>query len=218
VLFCHPESEAKAAKHKGLGKQKGFLGAPGIAFLEPDGEGIVQVPASTHSVAQFEHYGQRAQQLLAWRAAAAKGDARAVASLLVAQLEERQVGLDVATARRRDLKSETDAERARLDELLLDLRISAEIGAVQNDLPGRRELGKKYLAMLAKGTLPSPMVTRGLWFVIMEHAEATGDPAAFEVGLQGMRRNVQLTAGGEEWGAKLVLECEGKLAALRSRK
>lgn len=216
MLFCHPESEAKAAKHKGLGKQLGVTGLPGLAFLTADGEVVVKIPASLHSVAQFEQYGARARQLLAWRAAAANGDARAAASLLIAQLEERQLDLAAAELRRRQLPGETGAERARLDELLLDRRIEAEMQPVHSDLAGRRRLGAKYLAMLRDGPRPSADVTRGFWFVILEHCEAVGDADGFAEALAGLRGNVQRTAGGAEWGQKLVAGYEAKLQRLRA--
>jgi hypothetical protein len=218
VLFCHPESEAKAAKHQGLAKEKGFLGAPSIAFLEPDGTVIVQVPPSEHSVAQFEHYGQRARQLLRWRAAAKQGDARAAAALLIAQLEERQLQRPAAEARRARLTDETGDERRRLDELLLDLRIGEELTAVHDNLPARQELGARYLVMLAAGTRPSDSVSRGFWFVILERSEAAGDATGFATGLAGLRRNVELTSGGAAWGGKMLAEYEEKLARLKARK
>lgn len=218
MLFCHPESEAKAAKHKGLGKQKGVTGLPGIAFCTGDGEVVVQVPPSVHTVAQFEHYAARARQLLRWRAAAAKGDGRAAAALLIARLEERQVDRKTATAARASLHDETDAERARLDELLLDLRIVEELVPVHNDTAARRKLGAKFLAMLASGPRPSADVSRGFWFVILEHCEAEGDRDGFRIGLEGLRGNVARTSAGAEWGTKLISDYEQKLARLRPGK
>jgi hypothetical protein len=218
VLFCHPESEAKAARHKGLGKQKGVTGLPGIAFFTADGEVVVQIPASAHSVAQFEHYERRARQLLQWRAAAAKGDARAAAALLVAQLEERQLDRAAAMAQRNKLHDETDAERARLDELLLDLRIGEQLMPVQGDTAARQQLGAKFLAMLAAGSRPSADVSRGFWFVILEHCEEAGDVDGFRIGLEGLRVNVARTSGGAEWGTKMLAGYEQKLEQLRARK
>lgn len=218
MLFCHPESEAKAAKHQGLGKQKGLQGLPGIAFFTADGEVVVQVPPAAHSVARFARYAERAQQLLRWRAAAAKGDARAAAALLVAQLEERQLDRAAAEAARGQLADETPSERARLDELLLDLRIGEELLAAGPDAANRRALGKRYLAMLATGPRPSPLVSRGFWFVVLEHAEAVGDAEGFDVGLVGLRGNVERTANGAEWGTRLLAEYEAKRARLRPRK
>jgi hypothetical protein len=217
-LFCHPESEAKAAKHKGLGRQKGFPGAPGLGFFDSDGEAIVQVPAAVHSIAQFRRYEQRARQLLQWRAAVAKGDARAAASLLIAQLEERQLDPRTAMARRSQLRDENPVERARLDELLLDLRIAAEIAAVHDDPVKRCELGGAYLRMLANGPRPSAAVTRGFWMVILEHCTATADAKGFATGLDGMRGEIERTSGGAEWGAKMLAEYERTLARLRAGK
>ena len=218
VLFCHPESEAKAAKHQGLAKRKGVTGLPGIAFLDAAGEVIVQVPPAVHSLARFEHYAQRARQFLQLRAAAAAGDPRAAAALLIAQVEERQLDHAAATRRRGQLAGETAAERARLDELLLDLRLSTAITAAGSDTAARRELGRQYLALLATDSRPSPAVSRGFWFVILEHCEAAGDVEGFAVGLAGLRRNVELTSGGAEWGTRLLAEHEAKLARLRARK
>lgn len=218
MLFCHPESDAKAAKHKGLGKQKGVVGLPGIAFFDGNGDLVVAVPPSEHSVAQFRDYGRRAQQMLQWRDAAAAGEPRAAAAWLVAQLEERQLARDAALARRRLLHDETPAERARLDELLLDLRIGEELRVVHNDRQRRRELGKQYLAMLATGPRPSPAVSRGFWFVILEHCEAATDVRGFEIGLEGLRREVERSARGAEWGVKLLAGYEATLAKLRGAK
>ena len=218
MLFCHPESEAKAAKHKGLGKQKGVTGLPGIAVFTREGEVVVQVPASVHTVAQFEHYEARARQLLQLRAAAAKGDVRAAANLLVAQLEERQLDRKTAISARTNLHDETAAERARLDELLLDLRIAEELQPVHSDTAARQKLGAKFLAMLAAGTRPSADVSRGFWFVILEHCEAAGDRDGFRIGLEGLRVNVARTSAGAEWGTKLIADYEQKLARLHPRK
>ncbi len=218
VLFCHPESEAKAAKHQGLARRKGVTGLPGIAFFDTAGDVIVQVPPAVHSLARFEHYAQRARQILQLRATAATGEPRAAVALLIAQVEERQLDHGAAVLRRSQLAGETAAERARLDELLLDLRLSSAIMAAGTDTAARRELGRQYLAMLATDSRPSPAVSRGFWFVILEHCEAARDVEGFAVGLAGLRRNVELTAGGAEWGTKLLADQEAKLARLRVRK
>jgi hypothetical protein len=218
VLFCHPESDASTAKHKGLGKQFGITGLPGIAFFTADAESIVQIPASAHSVAQFEKYLQRAQQMLVLRAGAAKGEPRAAAQWLIAQLEECQVDLVVGQKRRALLAEEDDAERARLDELLLNLQIGAEILAVHDSPEQRRVLGGRYLDMLGKGMRPSPEVSRGFWFVILEHCEAAGDVKGFAIGLEGLRREVERSAAGAEWGVELVRGYEQKLVKLQAGK
>jgi hypothetical protein len=218
VLYCHPESEAKAAKHKGLGKQKGVVGLPGIAFFDGNGDLVVAVPPSEHSVAQFRDCGKRALQMLQWRDAAVRGEPRAAVAWLVAQLEERQLARAAALARRGQLHDETPAERVRLDELLLDLRIGEELSAVHGDSQRRRDLGKQYLAMLATGPRPSPAVSRGFWFVILEHCEAAGDARGFTTGLEGLRRNVERTARGAEWGVTLLSGYEAKLAKLQAAK
>lgn len=218
MLFCHPESDAKAAKHKGLGKQKGVVGLPGIVFFDGNGDLVVAVPPSEHSVAQFRDYGKRAQQMLQWRDAAAAGEPRAAAAWLVAQLEERQLARAAALTRRQQLRDETAAERARLDELLLDLRIGEELLAVHGDKEQRRELGARYLAMLATGPRPSPAVSRGFWFVILEHCEAAADVRGFAIGLEGLRRDVERTARGAEWGVKLLAAYEATLAKLQGAK
>ena len=218
MLFCHPESQAKDAKDVGLAKHLGTMGLPDIVFFTAEGSLIVKVPASVHSVAQFQQYAARAQQMLAWRVAADDGDARAVVALLIAQLEERQVDRAAAEARRRLLKDEREDERKRLDELLLDLRIGEQIRAVHNDLLARRVLGAKYLTMLADGEKPSPLVSRGFWFVILEHCEAEADLVGFAIALDGLRGNVALTANGQAWGAKLIADYEQKLVRLRADK
>ncbi|MCA8964838.1 MAG: hypothetical protein KDC48_08120 [Planctomycetes bacterium] len=216
MLFCHPESEAKAARHRGLAKEKGVSGLPGIAFFDESGEVILQIPPSEHSLAQFAQYERRARQLLAWREAAQRGDPRAAAELLIAQLEERQLPREAAEKRREALRDESADERARLDALLLDLRIGEQLAAVHNDLEARRRLGEQFLKMLRGGTRPSPRVSRGLWFVIMEHCEATADVNGFVVGLDGLRGDVARTAGGAAWGTRMIADYEQKLARLRT--
>lgn len=218
MLFCHPESDASTAKHKGLGKQFGITALPGLAFFTADAELIVQIPASPHSVAQFEKYRQRAQQMLLLRTGAAKGEPRAAAQWLIAQLEERQVDLVAGQKRRALLTEEIDTERARLDELLLNLQIGAEILAVHGSPEQRRVLGARYLDMLGKGMRPSPEVTRGFWFVILEHCEAAADVRGFTIGLEGLRREVERSAAGAEWGEKLVRSFEQKLEKLKAGK
>ncbi|MFM1873370.1 MAG: hypothetical protein RL398_2792 [Planctomycetota bacterium] len=193
-----------------------MTGLPGVAFFDRDARLVIQVPASAHSVAQFAEYLGRAKQLLAWREAAAAGDARAAANLLIAQLEERQLTRADAEARRQQLSDPTPAEAQRLDALLLDLRIGEELRAVHNDKPGRRALGERYLAMLKAGTKPSERVSRGLWFVITEYAESVNDPAAFELGLDGLRADVERTGKGTEWGERMLRDYEARLAKVRA--
>lgn len=218
MLFCHPESDASTAKHKGLGKQFGITALPGLAFFTAEAELLVQIPASPHSVAQFEQYRQRAQQMLLLRTGAARGEPRAAARWLIAQLEERQVDLVVGRKRRALLTEETDAERARLDELLLNLQIGAEILAVHDSPEQRRGLGARYLDLLDKGMRPSPEVTRGFWFVILEHCEADGDVRGFSIGLEGLCREVERSAAGAQWGVDLVRGYEQKLERLKAGK
>ena len=176
----------------------------------------MQIPPSEHSVAQFASYERRARQLQDWRAAAGRGDHRAAAELLIAQLEERQLARQIAEKRRTALVDETDRERVRLDALLLDLRIGEELTAVHDDPTARRALGERYLKMLRDGVQPSPRVSRGLWFVILEHCEATANLDGFVLGLDGLRGDVARTANGAAWGTRLIADHEQKLERLRA--
>jgi hypothetical protein len=192
-------------------------GLPSLGFFDGKGNLVVAVPPSEHTVAQFRDYGARAQQMLQWREAAA-GEPRAAAAWLIAQLEESQLTRAAATARRQQLPDETPAERSRLDALLLDLRIGEELSTVHSDPQRRRELGARYRVQMATGPRPSPAVSRGFWFVILEHCEAARDVPGFELGLEGLRRNIERTGQGSAWGSEMLGNYEAKLAKMRQAK
>jgi hypothetical protein len=216
VLFCHVASDVPDRPYPKLRTDKGLMGQPSVAFLDAAGDVVVAVPGP-HSLERFQRYAERARELAELRRKAAAGDARAQAALLIAQLEERQLDTATAEARRKALADETDAERARLDELLFDRRLADRVRTAGTDRDARRRLGREFQALLEAGRRPSPHVTRGFWFVILEHAEASADARVYADALDGLRRNLAATDPGAPWADKLLDGYATTLARLRGR-
>ena len=188
----------------GLPRELGLTGAPRIGFFAADGQLLLEVPPAVHTVARFASFAAQTRELLALRAGAAHGDPRAQAGLLIFGIEHRQVTHRAALTERARLQDETPAERQRLDGLLLDMDIGERILAAGQDRAKRRQVGGEFLAMLRAGTRPTADVTRGFWFVILEHAEAQRDAPAYETALAGLRSQLMRTDPDATWARTLL--------------
>lgn len=214
MLFCSIDSAAPDWKYGRLRQDKGLVGLPSLAFLDADGEVLVQVPVRERTVEGFQRTLRRSQEYVRLRAAAAAGDHDAAARFLLMQLEEHRLADSDARARRAALDPKLEPELlARIDLLLLDLEVSAAVQKAGQT--GRSALGPRFLAMLRDGPRPSPHVTRGFWFAILEWAERERDAEAFAEGLAGMGRALRVTDPDATWVPGLLGRYEDTLAKLR---
>lgn len=214
VLFCSIDSTAPDWKHGRLRQEKGLLGLPSIAFLDADGEVLVQVPARERTVEGFLRTLRRSEDYVRLRKAATEGDPDAAARFLLMQLEEHRLKHPEAQTRRTALDPKLEPELlAAIDLRLLDLEVSAAVQKAGQ--AGRSALGPRFLAMLREGPRPSPHVTRGFWFAILEWAERERDVEAFAEGLAGMRRALEVTDRDETWVPGLLGRYETTLAELK---
>ncbi len=192
------------------------MGLPSLAFLDADGEVLVQVPAQDRTVESIRRTLARSETWVRLRRAAAEGDAEAAGRFLLMQLEEHRLEFAAATKQRAALDPSLDrALLAALDVRLFDLEISAAVRAVGQ--AERHTLGPRFFAMLRDGPRPSPHVTRGFWFAILEWAERERDPKAFAAGLEGMREALAITDPGATWIPGLLGRYEKTLVELRKR-
>ncbi len=218
MLFCHIDSKVKGRPHATLRKDKGLLGLPSLAFLDANGQVLLQVPPDARTVEGLRRTGARAQEYVGLRKAAAAGDDKATTEFLIMQLEERQVLLTDARARDAKLKKVTPQQRKHLDELLLNLQISTVARAAGGDRKKRRATGKRFLKMLKDGPRPNAHVGRGFWFFILEHAEAEKDIASFRLALNGMREALAVTDPGKPWVKNLLKRYEEILSRLEAER
>jgi hypothetical protein len=215
VLFCGIDSKAKGWKYGNLREQKGLRGIPSLAFLEADGSLVIYVPPKKRTVAGIHSTGERAAEFLRLRAATAGGDHAAAAQFLVMQLEERQVTLDDAVARRARVEPTKD-QATTLDRMILHLRISTEMAA--KGQKRRHELGPRFLEMWTNGPKPGLDVSRGFWFAILEWAERERRTTEFATALEGLRRSVQHSDPGALWIPNLLVRYEKILDRLQTAK
>lgn len=215
MLFCSIDTAVPDRKYANLRADKGLTGLPTLAFLDADGAVLLRVPARQRTVAGIRKTLERAQAYVALRASAKSGEPDAIAQFLLVQLEERQVPLPDAKKRRARLDPAPGAELlAAIDLRILDLEVSAAVTAAGQG--GRYKLGPRFLAMLREGPRPSPEVTRGFWFAMLEWAERQRDAEAFAEALSGMRAALRVTDPDELWVPRLLSRYEATLAKLRS--
>lgn len=213
VLYCH----VGQPKAKGIVDHRdrlGLTGLPSVAFLDADAKVLVRVTTDDRSVDGFLATGRRARRYVSLRSSAATDD-EAAAALLVMQMEERQVSL--ADARRRQDALPRDLPkrlRARVAALVGDLEISAIISAAGRDKEKRRAAGKQLVPLLRGPKHPTDRVTRGFWYVILEHAEAAGDRALFQAALDDFAKALRRTDPGKPWVDNLLERYRKKLDAM----
>lgn len=193
-----------------------------MAFLDATGAVLIQVKYDARTVAGFRAAGARARRYVRDRALAARGDKLAAARFLGTQLDERQVDLAAARARRAKLVANSapkdgdgvvDAvQLASLDQKILDLSVSTDMRRVGQRQ--RHTLGPEFFAMLRKGPRPSLHVSRGFYFAMLEHAERVRDVAGFREALAAMRRGLAATDPGKPWVPNLLARYEEKLEDL----
>lgn len=217
VLFCFIAHGPRDPEKPDLARRKQLIGYPSLAYLDSQGTVLVKVPFDRRSVKGIAATGDRAHAYLRLRAAAAKGDLAAKARLLRMQIEERQVDHAAAAEIRQQLGEIADTKlRATLDRLILDLEVSALLRT--HGQKGRHKLGPEFLTMLRDGPRPSPRVSRGFWFAILEWAERKGDAKAFAEGLAGFRAALEITDPDAAWKAKLLRGYAARLEVLQGKK
>jgi hypothetical protein len=208
-LFCNIAVPGRADP---LREARQLSGYPSVAWLDGAGDVVMPVPYQDRTVAGFRRSLARAQEYVRLRAASADGDTEATVRFLHMQLQEHQV--DHATALRRRAALETDDAEllAAIDQLLVDLGIGEEIRAAGQQ--GRHRLGPRFLAMLEDGPRPSPQVSRGFWYAILEWAERERDAAAFRRGLDAFRTALRTTDPDAPWVGPLLARYEAQLREL----
>lgn len=178
---------------------------------------LVKVPYDERTVEGVLQQGARAERYVALRAAVAAGDATAGAPFLLLQLEEGQLELAAATARRAQLGAIADAElREAIDTRLVDLCIGTDLRTVGQ--AERHTLGKRFFAMLQAGPKPSLRVSRGFHYAMLEWAEREHDAIAFGAALDDMTRVLAITDPGKPWVEPLLARYWEILAGLRRAK
>ena len=217
MLFCHVASEL--SQHPKLREEKGLVGLPSLAYLDASGAVLVKVPFDQRTLDGLRAVGARAHRYVELRTAAASGDSAAAAAFLYMQMEERQLSLEQAKACRDSIETIEDANlAARIDARIIDLEVEAALRAQSTARAPRADLGPRFLAMHRNGPHPSPHVSRGFWFAILEWAEAEPDVDVFSEGLAGMRRSLATTDPDATWVPRLLGDYEAKLRALRARR
>ncbi len=215
MLYCHIHSDAEGARDQELREKRKRLSLPGLVFLDVDGEVLVQVPHGRSSVGGISATGRRAERYLELRAKAAENQ-EARAAFLQMQLEERQLDYAAATKAYASIDSMTSVQRARLDELLLYLKISTEVNA--KGQRGRWELGKRYWRMWQSESRPGVHVSRGYWWAILDWAERERDLESYAQAIEAFRSVLEQTDKGKAWVAPLIARCEKRLVELRRQK
>ncbi|MCB9882098.1 MAG: hypothetical protein H6834_09930 [Planctomycetes bacterium] len=215
MLFCHVASRLEDRTYNRLREDKKLLGLPSLAFLDAEGNVLVQVPFDRRTIAGLESTGRRARDYVRYRAAWEKGTSRERAMFLRMQLEERQLSLEEARAKRRAIGTLDDTElEDALDRLLLHLQISSELAQAGQER--RYTLGARFWDMHVNGPRPGPEVSRGYWFAILEWAEREKDAAIFERALDGFRAALEITDPGKPWVAPLLERYDATLRSLKT--
>ena len=228
MLFCSIDHKVPGRPQGALRAELGLVGLPSMAFLDPDGAVLVQVPHDARTVDGLRAAGARATRYVELRASAPK-DVHAAAAFLRMQFEERQLTLEEGAARWANLRERCGAQEAELDAQLaahlearlLDLRIQARLAATRAgqpaggiDMAAYRAAGKDFLQRLREGPHPTPYVSRGYWYAMLEYAESASDAAAFREVLDAFTAALAVTAPDATWVPPLLERYRATLRAL----
>jgi hypothetical protein len=204
--------------HPNLHKTTGATGLPDLAFFDAAGALLLKIPyAKRKTGAGIVAGAARAERYLELRTRAAQKDDRAQVEFLILQLEERQLSTKQAEARRRALTAATPEESQLLDQLLLELRVGDVLRGAPRGEAGRAKAGKELAKWWAEGKRPRPIASRGWWYAILAHAEATEDLALFDQAYAALETDLNTTDKGAAWIPR-TLEIYRKMrAALADR-
>lgn len=195
-----------------LRTEKALVGFPSVAWIDHDGVVLLKVSVEDRTVAGVRRSLARAKDYVRLRAETAEGEPEATARFLLMQIEERQVEYEEAKQRRSKLGFDDAGLLAEIDQWIVDLEISAAMRKVGQK--GRYTLGERFLRQLEEGPRPSPRVSRGFWYAILEWAQREKDAASFRKGLDGFREALKVSDPGAKWVGPMLKRYEDKLREL----
>ncbi|MBI2898796.1 MAG: hypothetical protein HYY17_01285 [Planctomycetes bacterium] len=169
----------KEDKHQNLLSEKGGSGFPHLVFM--DSGGTVLTEAGDRSVAGFAQAAKQAQANLELKKKGDAGDEKAKYDFLLLEIGMRTVKASEARKRLGEIKSLTDDQKKRAEDLLVDLDVAETAETAGRDLKTRIEAGKKFAEMDKAGRVPKgDREFQAFYIFMMDYAESQKDAAMFE--------------------------------------
>ena len=181
----HVTTRIPGHPHDDLLSRNGARGFPTLQFLDADGKVLATVGDRT--VATFEEALDALHRIEAVRARAQAGDPLAEADLLLMEQVLGRVELSMFRERAAMLKGPSSAQRARVDQTLVDLAIWEAVGLSDEKLRMQR-----LLAILNAGQRPSnsPRYAVNFWSMLGRHGQTEGDAALLRRVIAGIRETM----------------------------
>lgn len=180
MLFCHVTTHIEGEPNDKLLEEVGGGGFPTILVLDADGK-MIGRHAGERSVAEFDKLVTKAAAYLDARKKAAEGDKSAGIDVALADLELGTLTAEAAKKKVEALGPPTDAQKARLDGILLNAEVMDISKALGKDRVGA---GKKFLELKNAGRIPDGYKETDIfWNRILDFAESEKDAKLFEEGL-----------------------------------
>lgn len=201
MLFCHVTTKVTTDPYQGLLREKGGTGFPYLVFLDADGN--VTAKQGDRTVAGFQTTLAALTAIADLQKKATAGDKVAAADLLLAEMALGRLDLTAAKERADKVAAlgTLDAERQQqLTSALIGLEVEAMLAGARTP-EAAAELGKKCLAMLQAGRVPTGRSARTFYLHAMSAAQKVGDVKSYEAALTVMEK---LLAGQK--GADVALK------------
>jgi len=176
VLFLHNTSRVEDEPYPTLLRDKGFGGFPSLCFMDAEGNVLAKPPQRT--VASYQETATGAQALLALRDKGAKRTPAEEKELFLTELQLDLIPAGEIAKRSAAIPTLTDAEKATVQQKIVDGEYSALMGKM-------REIGPEALAaqiaeMAKAGRIPSARSQGPFWTQVLTHAAKQKDVALAE--------------------------------------
>jgi hypothetical protein len=130
--------------------------------------------------------------------------------LFLLELDLGRLKLEEARARAAGFAMLTAEQKARIEQMLLDLEVHELLESVRS-VERRNEVAKRCAEMAVAGKVPSGDLLTTFWSYVIQHAEGSKDVPLFEKGLAALKTAL----AGEERAARFLESLEKRLEELR---
>lgn len=165
--------------------EKGGRGFPYLVFMDAEGD-VITPHKKARSVDGFQETLADVNDFVRLEKMAEKGDKSAVTPLFIAKVKLGRYNFADATAKRKDLPSESKAQKKEIDKLMIGLEADSIISKInRRDRSTLETATKKLLAMYKAGRIPEK---HGMfWFYLLQHGFKSEDPVLAEAAFKGVK-------------------------------
>jgi hypothetical protein len=187
VLFCHITSQVDDEPDPELLREKsGRMAWPHLVFMDAEGDVLTQ---GERSVEGLQKTLGSLNDVIKLEKLAKKGDKSAETPLFIAKVRLARYNFAEASAKRKKLPSESKAQKAEIDKLIIGLEadaITSKINRRRPDPTTEEAVGKKLAAMHKAGRIPEG--NGAFWVYLMKHAFKNENVALAEEAFEGVKK------------------------------